>query len=280
MMMRIPLIIGLSFLFFPMYGFPVGERTVAGSRSAGMGGCGVSLPELWSVRNNPACVAWVDRISAGFFCENRFLLKSMFYEQFGLVLPTRAGNFGLFADHSGSGQAHVLRAGLIYSRKFGNHFSAGVAADYLGLMFPGEYGNKNMINCEFGLFYQPRKYIAAGVHVVNPVPVKITTHPDETLPTTFCLGLTWFISGSFLVSLEAEKDLVNDPIFRLGGEYRVVKSFIVRLGASSAPFQFDLGMGILWGPVMIDVATGYHQVLGFTPSCSIIYCFPKGGRKP
>ncbi|MCK9204011.1 MAG: hypothetical protein M0P58_06160 [Bacteroidales bacterium] len=271
--MRALIITWIIFFCLSANVFSLGERIPAGGRSAGMGGASVAMIDFWSISNNPAGSAWVEKMSTGIYCENRFLLKALFFEKFGFVLPTKAGTFGVVAEHAGTGNYNEIKAGFTYARKFGRYFTAGITADYLGLILPEEYGRKNMISCEFGLLFVPNKRISAGVHIVNPVPIKITTQPVELLPTVVCLGMTYSFSGSFLASIEAEKDLLHFPVFRLGAEYHIAKAFYGRIGVSINPIQFDFGFGLEFGPVKIDMASAYQQILGFSPSCSFVYCF-------
>jgi len=264
---------GIFLLLFIVDGYPLGERTVAGGKPAALGGSSVALIDFWSIANNPAGSAWLKNVSAGAWFENRFLLKALLYEKFGIALPLKSGAFGLVLAHRGSMDCHEIKAGLSYGRKFGNHFSAGVTVDYFRLDFPDEYGGKNMISCEIGLMYLPNKQLVLGAHIVNPVPIKITTNPAELLPTAICLGASYRFSSSFIATLEAEKDLLHIPVFRAGAEYHFAAPVFARIGISTSPANLTFGFGLQFGRFTIDVASEYHQVLGFSPSGSIIYCF-------
>jgi hypothetical protein len=264
---------GILFFFAAVRSYSIGERVVAGGRSVAMGGCSVSVVDFWSVSNNPAGTAWLKTISTGIYFENRFLIKTLLYEELGFVLPVKAGTFGFVLSHSGIARFSEIKAGISYARKFGNYFSVGISVDYLRLNLPDEYGGKNLISCEFGLMYIPNKRLNLGIHIVNPVPIKITTHPVELLPTTVCLGVTYHFSDTFLVTIEAEKDLIHLPVFRVGAEYHFASSVYARLGVSTNPAKFAFGFGLEFGHFKIDLASEYHQVLGFSPSGSINYCF-------
>ncbi len=254
-------------------GFAAGERIVAGGRSLAMAGTSVTTCDLWSLCNNQAGTAWLKGISAGLSFENRFLLKELMYEQLGFALPSKAGTFGLLVNRFGNSQYSEFKAGVSYARKFGKRFSIGVQLFYMQIRIARDYGNKNLASCEIGLIYKADKHLSVGVQLLNPVPVKITVQPCEQLPTIICLGLSYGFSDSFLMCAEAQKDLENPLIIRTGAEYHFAKPAWARIGISTSPFSFTFGFGLEFGRVKLDMASGYHQELGFSPSGSITYSF-------
>jgi hypothetical protein len=265
--------IGLLFLFLHQSLIFAGERTTAGGRSLAMGGAAVAVNDFWSLGNNQAGAAWLKGICVGAGFENRFLLKELMVEQLGLAIPLKAGTFGLIVNRFGNAQFSELKAGLSYSRKFNSHFSVGVQLDYLRIHIADGYGNKNLVSCEIGLMYLADKHLGIGVQLLNPVPVKITGRPLELLPSIICLGLSYRFSDEFLTTFETEKDLTNPLIVRAGAEYHFVKPACVRIGISTSPVSFTFGFGLEFGRIKLDMASGYHQALGFSPSGSIIYSF-------
>lgn len=264
-----------SILFFltTINGYTAGERIPAGGRSLAMGGASVTLCDLWSLGNNQAGAAWLKGGSAGMGFENRFLLKDLMYEQLGVAVSWKAGTFGLFMSRFGNNLYNEMKAGLSYARKFGKSFAAGVQIDYLRIHITDDYGNRNLVSCEIGLMYHAGRNLVIGVQVLNPVPVKITEHPSELLPSTMCAGLSYEFSDAFLATVEVEKDLVNTPTFRAGAEYHFAKPMYARIGLSTNPVSFSFGFGLKYGKLTIDMASGYHQALGFSPAGSIAYSF-------
>ncbi|MCX6306067.1 MAG: hypothetical protein NT040_13980 [Bacteroidetes bacterium] len=262
----------LSFLP-PLGGYAAGERTPAGGRSQSMGGTSVAQSDFWSLSNNQAGTAWLTRAGAGMACENHFLVKALSCEQLGLALPVRAGTFGLIVNRWGNIQYSEIKAGLSYARKFGKYFAVGIQFDYFRIQVTDGYGSKNLATCEIGLMYQADRHFSVGVQVVNPVPVKITDHPTEQLPSVICIGLSYRFSDDFLVNAEAEKDMINPVVFRTGAEYHIARPAFVRIGLSTGPMSFTFGFGLEFGKIRFDIASGYHQALGFSPSGSFIYSF-------
>jgi len=253
--------------------FSAGERIPAGSRSLAMGGASVALCDIWSLDNNQAGAAWLKGTTAGMGFENHFLLKELMYEQAALAIAMKAGIFGFVVHRFGNSQYSELKAGLSFARKFGKYFSAAVQLDYLRVRIRDQYGNKNLISCEIGLMYQADRHLNFGFQLVNPVPVRITEHPAERLPTYICIGLSYRFSGEFLATGEVEKDLDHPLTYRTGLEYHFAAPAFARIGFSTGPVSFTFGFGLVFGRFQIDMASEYHQALGFSPSGSVTYSF-------
>jgi len=273
MIMKIRTIILLFVLFLKISCYAAGERIIAGARSLAMGGATVVLPDIWSSFNNQAAAAFLDQPGIGIFFENHFFIKELQYEGLAIAWPTKQGTFSAIIHYSGASLFNEIKTGLAYSRKFGKYFSAGIQLDWVRVHVAEEYGNKNLISCEIGLLYRANKQFSLGLHIVNPVPIKLSSLPRELLPTTFCLGTGIQFSPSFLTTLEIEKDLQFPPVFRCGMEYNFARSFNVRVGISTQPVTFSFGFGLEFGNFKLDLASTYHQVLGFSPSGSVIYSF-------
>jgi len=271
-------IIALTLIAAAVYAVPVGERLPAGSRAKGFGETSVTSTDFWSISNNQAALAWQSAMAAGIYCENHFMLKELGRQYAGLILPTRAGVFGAGFGYSGDNHYNEIKTGLCFSRKFGPRFSAGMQIDLYHVRFSDIYGKKTLISCELGIFYRAGKVLVLGVHIINPVPVKLTSTPDEYLPMSICSGIGYQVSDAFLLTAEAEKDPQNPLIVRTGCEYRVNEKFRVRTGIISSPWSFTFGFGLHFGPLVFDIASVYHQQLGFNSSASLIYCFKSKKR--
>ena len=267
--------VGLCFVLLctTMIASAAGERIPVGARSLAMGGTSVSQCDLWSLSNNQAGAAWLKGGNAGICFENRFLIKELMFAQLGCAMSWKAGTFGLFGSRFGNDQYNELKAGLSYSRKFGKHFATGIQVNCLRIHITDEYGSKMLVSCEIGLQYHADKNLLIGVQLLNPVPVKITEYPSEYLLSAICAGVSYQFSDLFKTTIEAEKDLLHPLLIRAGAEYHFVKPIYVRAGISSDPLSFSFGFGLEYGKLTIDVSSGYHQALGFSPAASLIYNF-------
>jgi hypothetical protein len=268
-------IFGMLFLTSLALGTQGGDRHPAGGRATAMGGASVSNADFWSIANNQAGLAWLKSGTMGFSFENRFMLADIMEERAAVAIPFSIGTFGFSINRFGNNLYHELSASLVYSRKFGKYFGAGLEFDYQRLSLAGDYGNRNLVSCQIGLMYQSDKKLTIGIHIFNPVPVKLTNCETEYLPTGMTIGMTYRFSKQFVAVIEAEKELGQLPILRAGSEYHFTKSLFARIGFSTTPMSFSFGFGVATGKFILDFASSYHPVLGFSPSGSITYLFKR-----
>lgn len=271
--MRNMIAFSLILLLSGSRGFPAGERTPAGGRSLAMGGVSVAVCDFWSLSNNQAGTAFLKVATAGLSFRNQFLLREIMCEQAGIVIPLNAGTFGILLDRYGNRQYNEFKAGVSYARKIGKYFSAAVQIYYLRIQILNDYGHKNLLSCEFGMMFHADKHLTIGVHLCNPVPVRIIGQPPEQLPTIICTGLSYRFSDDFLAGIEIEKDLLHPMVSRCGAEYRFAGRAYARLGISANPMSFTFGFGLEIRKLRLDIASEYNQVLGFSPTASFTYSF-------
>ncbi|MBL7138099.1 MAG: hypothetical protein ISS17_04955 [Bacteroidales bacterium] len=252
-----------------------GGAFLPGGRAAAMGRGAVALPGIWSVSTNQAGMIWQDGWQAGLFAENRFLMKELCFEALALSWSGKPGAFGLVLSYHGFQLYNEFKAGIAYARKFGKRFSAGVQLTYFRVQVAEGYGSKGMVSCEIGFMYRPDRAWTIGLQVCNPIPIKLTSHPDEQLPLLFRLGASYNLSGKVLILLEGEKDLEHPLVAKTGLEVRLAKPVYGRIGVLMGPFMVTGGIGVTLGRMVVDFATGYHMVLGFSPAISIGYSFNK-----
>mgnify|MGYP002640723899 FL=1 len=252
-----------------------GGEFIPDGRAVAMGRASVALPGVWSVFNNQAGFVWEQGWQVGLFVENRFLMKELSFEALSLSWSGRPGAFGLALSYQGFQLYNEFKAGIAYARKFGKRFSTGVQLNYLKIQIAEGYGSRGVISSEIGLMYKPDHSWTIGIQICNPIPVKISETPDERLPMVFRLGAGYNISGKVLILLEGEKDLEHPLVVKTGAEIHLARSVSARIGVLSDPFMVTGGFGLSLGRLAVDIATGYHMTLGFSPAISVGYSFGK-----
>ena len=260
------------------------QNVPIGGRSAAMGNASVCLSDFWSVHNNQAGLARQQYIAAGFYFENRFMVKEMSLQTAAFILPTGSGVFGMNLSYFGYTQYNEKKIGLAYGRTFSDKFSVGIQLDYLSTAIGEHYGNKHLITFELGIQSKLTDELTIGAHVFNPTRVKLTTDGNERVPTIFKLGMAYSFTDDLLITLETEKDLDFKPAIRGGLEYKIIEEACVRLGYSTIPSTsgsedfsissiYTFGFGLELNNFSIDFASSVHQTLGWSPQISIIYVF-------
>ncbi|MDQ3193176.1 MAG: hypothetical protein M3Q58_16450 [Bacteroidota bacterium] len=244
-----------------------------GARSAAMGNSSVAISDLWSVHHNQAGLAGLDKMQAGIYYENRFLIPELSLKGLALAMPVKNGVFGLSVSQFGFALYNESKVGLSYAQKLGEKVSAGVQLDYLNTFIAEGYGNKGMITGEAGVQAELAPGLTIGAHIFNPFRVKLATHNNERIPTIMRLGLNYEISNKVLICAETLKDTDHKPVFRAGLEYNVIEQLYLRAGISSNPGMHTFGFGLNLKHFKIDFASSIHSVLGYSPMVSINYTF-------
>lgn len=244
-----------------------------GGRSAAMAHASVALTDFWSLQNNQAGLAYYDHFAAGFYYENRYLVKNLSLNAGGVVIPAGAGAFALNISYFGYSKYNESKIGIAYARSFGKVLAVGLQLDYLGTSIAEGYGKKGLVTFELGLLSKINKHFTIGAHVFNPVNVKLSEYADERIPAELRIGASYAFDENILVSVEVEKDTEFDPVVKMGLEYRIVKQVYLRGGVAGGPFTYSFGFGLDFDKLKIDFSSSVHQVLGYSPQVSVIYNF-------
>lgn len=248
-----------------------------GARSIGLANSSVTIADGWSAFQNQAALAWMDRISVGASYDNRFTIANLSTKGFVFALPVKAGTFALSGNVFGYSQYSEKKAGIAFAKKLGEKFSAGVQLDYLNTFINDDnYGSHTTFAVEAGLLAEPLKNFRIGLHVYNLSRAKLAEYADEKIPTIFRLGASYRFSEKLFWSIEEEKDIDQKAVFKSGLEYHVAEVLYLRGGISTNPTLISFGFGLKMGNLMLDMASTYHQVLGFSPAVSLTYQFGKG----
>ena len=251
------------------------ENFPIGARSSALGNASVSLSDVWSAHHNQAGLGFVRNFSAGVYYENRFLLKELSIKALALVLPVKAGTFGMCITSFGYSLYNENKYSLSFSKTFGDKLSAGIAMDCLSTKIAEGYKSKNVFAAEVGIQAKPLKYLTIGAHLFNPTRAKLADYNDERIPTIFRLGADYNFSDKVKLAIETEKDISEKAVFKAGIEYQAMKEFYLRVGINTNPTLSSFGFGINLKNFKIDISANYHQIVGISPQLSLTYVFKK-----
>ncbi len=266
----------LCFVFFVSNCvYAAGDYKATGGRAAALGYTSVRQSDEWSVFNNQAGLAWCKQFSTGIYFENRFFLEDLSGKALALTLPVGKGAFGVSFFQFGFSLYSEMNTGIAYGMHLTKRFSAGVQADYLRLHVADGFKDNSVFSCGIGLQFRASDHLWLGLHIANPVPVKLSPLANDRLPTLMRFGISWRISEVLHCDAEVEKDLILKPSLKAGIEYCPIKSFSIRMGFLSNPATFTFGFGLAIGNLQFDLASSYNLILGYSPQASMVYYFGK-----
>jgi len=256
-----------------------GEQYVLGARFAGMGGSGLTLTDLWSIRMNPAGIAGLEKPMAGLFYQQHFLSEELASQALAVAIPLGNGVLGIGADRFGYNLYNETRGSITYAMPFGEGLRAGIQMDYLGVRLGENYGSTGSLVAELGVQARITEGLWIGAHLYNPTRAKLGTSVeggvpvDERIPTLLRAGFAYTFSPKLLMTLEAEKDIDRPERVRVGVEYNPNKVLYLRTGISTAPTGSHFGVGFHLERFDIDMAVAVRSQLGPTPMLNLNYRF-------
>lgn len=264
----------LIFLSFQNLRTVLGQSWPVGGRAAGMANAALCNVDVFATFNNPGALGYLPRSSAGAFYDNRFLLPDLGTAGFSVAGAFKTlGVFNLAFSRFGGRLFSRNRVTFCYARTFSPYLSAGMTFNYQYLAFADVYGRAHAITGELGILARPARDFSVGFHLVNPLRQRIAAFDNERLPALVRFGIGYLWAGKLRTNLDMEKDLDRPFAARLGLEYQPVSVVQIRAGASTGPVTAAFGLGFRLGPVQLDMASGYHQVLGFSPQAGLAIDF-------
>lgn len=249
------------------------DNYFAGSRSASLSDCSVTLSDLWSVSNNQAGLAFIEKSMTGFSYERRFMLKELAVNTVGAAILCKPGTFGFSYTYFGYSKYHESKAGVAFSRKLAKNLAAGVQLDYFSAFWLGAESNLQKISYEIGILSYPFQNFAIGLHLVNPIPGKLNNKTEPDLPSIARLGFMYKLRDKIMLAFEANKNFTQGLIFNAGIEYVPVNLLSLRFGISSGTLMYSFGLGYQSKRLWFGAAFSDHQALGFTPRIDLGFNF-------
>jgi hypothetical protein len=262
------------FIFSTIRSIASHDNTPAGGRSSALGNTSLCFADVWSVHNNQAAMAFLNKPAAGLYFENKFLVKELNLQAGAAVLPTKSGVFGLSLSYYGNKLYSEGKTGLAYAKNFGQRFSAGIQLDYLFTRIAENYGTRHSFTFEIGLLGRITKNLTLAAHVFNPIIIKLADYNNERIPAIIRLGILYNFSENLLVTMEAEEKISLKPGVNAGIEYRLLKKAFIRIGLSASDHMlYSFGFGLEVKNMNMDIAAAYHPVLGISPKASLVFTF-------
>lgn len=239
-----------------------------GARSAGMASASVVLTDIWASANNQAGLGYIKQPTAAVYYENRLNVKSLSLQAGAFALPVQSTIVGVNYRYFGFSKYNESKLGLAVGKRLGEKLAMGVQIDYFHTHFAGDYKNTGLLCGEIGLLSEPAEHLIIGAHLFNVTQSRIK---DERTPAIMRLGIGYTIQEKAIISLETEKDLRMDAIFKGGLEYSPVDSLFLRCGMSTGNlYQYSFGMGYGWKYCMVDISFSHHKFFGYSPHISLI----------
>lgn len=262
-------------LLLTFFGFNLHAQVYSamGSRSSGVANASLLLTDnVYAPFTNQAGLASFNKFAACAFTHNKFLIKELATHGAAVIVP--GGKNGAFSGsilYHGYSYFNQTKAAIGYGKKLSDVISAGIQIDYISTSIAEDYGSKSAFTFELGFIAKITQSLTAGAHIFNPIRAKLAEYNDEKIPSIARLALSYKFNDKCTLLAQSDKDFDKDFSFKSGIEYQVAKPLCLRAGINSKPTLLAFGLGINLGDFVIDIATDYHQVLGYSPTVGICY---------
>lgn len=268
----------IGFFLFNSYA-QAQENYMIGAASEGMGNATVMKSDIWSAFHNQAGLANLESLEIGTYYSNIFGMKELARKSVVVAMPIKQmGVFAISFNNMGYSKYGENKFGLAYAKKLGKRISAGIQLNYFNTNISNyntnEYGSENTVTAELGIQMELVDNLLFGVHVFNPFSMtKEESNKMRRMPSILRLGLGYNFDNRLLVSIETEKDIDRDMIFKAGLEYKLIKYIYLRTGISTNPNKYSYGLGVNYKNIKVDFTVSNHEILGYTPHFSLGYAF-------
>lgn len=244
-----------------------------GARSSALGNASSVLTDVFAFHHNPGALGFNTQGGVGVSYENRYLLRELQSQGVTIVQPLKKGVISAGGQFYGYETFRTNRVGAGYSLKLTENLSAGVQLNYLNVRLDQFYGSKHTLTGEVGMMAKIGEKLSLGFSVFNLSRTRLSEFQDDRLTTLMRLGAGYQLSKKLLFLIELENEITKKPRLKGGIEYSPSDMFYVRAGFQGAPIELSFGFGVKWNKFKLDLATHYHQQLGWTPSAAMIYQF-------
>lgn len=262
----------LVLLWFPAHARNANEP--AGARAAALGNAYAAQADLWSGFHNQAGLAAVNQWQAGIYHHQAYLIPALSRSAFALAAPALGGTWALSYGRLGNRNYNENRVGLAYARSFGPNLRVGAQINYLGVSIGDVYGSSGRVAAELGVQAKVLPRLWVGAHIYNPTRAKASPDGLERIPTVGRLGIRYEVSTKVVVLAEAQKDVQNAPVARVGIEYLAFQNLFLRGGLEAGGYSnSSFGVGYKMNRISLDFAASHHSKLGFSPQLSLQAAF-------
>lgn len=241
---------------------------LGGARAAGLSQAVISVPEAGYIQNQ-ALTTQFDVTYIELYSSLPFAIKELGTHSIFAATPLLRGVSSVQYQYFGYKNYNENRTGIAYARQLSKKVSIGVQINWLRTAMPAPYKTKNNIVAEVGLSYRINRFLNFGAHIFNPTQSKHNSDKQETATTAIRAGIAYYPVEQIIFCLEIVQSLGFKTTFRTAVDLRVTQFINVQAGYDHNNRTISFGTGAKIKDITINMAAGYHNLLGYTPHLSI-----------
>jgi hypothetical protein len=233
----------------------------------------VADTSTWVAFQNPACLAYSEKLNIGLLAESRYKITIPTSESLTVSIPSDIVNTGISLRYSGFSVWHDMYSGLAFARNFSDKFALG-----LQLCLNSTYAFQSdsyyhTFLVQSGLLFPVGKNLHIGFQVFNmfntSLKASMLTYP---LPAIYSLGCNWRAKKGFNIKLQADKESGHNYRFAGGVDYQHNSKFLLQMGVYGFEYAVPVfGLGFHQGKFMYRLNNELHPMLGLITRVGVSY---------
>ncbi len=241
---------------------------VTGAKAWMMGGASAAETDVWSVNNNPGAMGFMGNSQLGIYTEQRFRESRLKLANLSGTVKTKYLHVGGVINYYGYEVFNQQKLGLSVGKQLSSMIAIGVQLNYLGTTIQ-EYGSGHAFAIGAGLLVKPVENMRLGVTVFNPTQNRFSQNLADKIPTYARYALSYDVSKKVLIQVEGDQTLEQKLALKAGINYQLHDVISLAAGAASNPVYYTFGTSLCLKQFKLDMASSFHEVLGFSPHVAI-----------
>ena len=259
-------------------------------RARGLGGCYAAIADdSMALLYNPAGLVKLEQTDLQGTSFQPWNLG--FVRANALAFATPVGSWGAvgvaYSDFRAENQGAVLsieRAvtfghGFTLMEDVSSSFAFGYALNVYNIDYPTpsvsgvDLGSQTTFGVDVGFMAKLHDRTTAGVFVKNLNNPSIGNPVPTDLRQRISGGFAYEPYDGVITTVEMEKEIGYDIQIHGGLEARIAEPLVLRFGVQSKPNLFDVGAGLVWRQLRVDLSWTYHPVLNGTFRYGLLFRF-------
>lgn len=256
----------------PLFSQAVENCWLPDIRAWGLGMNGVTQSLLY----NPSLTALSTGKQLSLSCFNRFQMKELSTLGLFFCFPNRWLSTSVDIFSFGYDAYRESRLRLSVGKQLGEQWALGVAVHYTLLQTELQAGDAGRLATDLGISFLPVENLLIGLLIKDLPAISIRQSSFGNKAVADYLiqtGCQWQIINGLLLIASMGTSERKRLLFQAGIEYAAFECFHLRAGLQTAPWMPSLGAGYTFSRFTVDVALGYHTLLGACTGLGLSYRF-------
>jgi len=246
------------------------------ARSQGLADCKITNSDAWSIINNPAGIAALDKTDFAVGFQRSYLIKELNEYSFALATPIKNKiNIGIAYSQFGYSLYREQELYLALARKFGKNFQIGVTINKSKIYFTEPYSDYNQLRTSIG--FQSKITEKLSLAFVGNIVINKSEVSSELnrLTNTISIGVNYKVADQCKLYIENFQSASGKLVVNAACEYQPYSTIFLRGGIGINPLKGSFGFGLIKSNYQIDVGVSRQEVLGYSPTISLHYYLHK-----